>query len=156
MSKPLVPARASGRAATAQRAASAQRARIAAGDGACTDRALAQRLGMTHPHVAELFDPDGGKALALGDLAALPRALAEDILVAELAALTSDRADVATRDTFDGVAIVLGEALSGLRSDLAKDGREDEHERHAAALRRMALICLRGADACQRRAGGSR
>lgn len=156
MSKPLVPARVAARAASAGRRAACQRARIAQGDGSCTDRALAPRLGMTHPHVAELFDPDSAKTLDIGDLGVLPRALAEDILVAELAALTSDRADVATRDTFEGVAIVLGKGLETYRADLAADGHEDEHEKHAAALRRMALICLRGADACQRRAGGSR
>lgn len=153
--KTLVPARVAAGAAVATRAAGVQRALVASGDGACTDRALGERWGMAHHHVAELLDPASGKALTLRDLAASPRSFHEGVLVTELAALYAE-GDPSARNSLDRVTVELGAATRALIDDVAADGREDEHARHAAALRKIAAIALRGAASAERRSGGAR
>ena len=103
----------------------AQKAVIARGEGAATDRAIAKRWEISHPAVAAFGDPTSGVAIALGDVMALPRELALEVLVGAIAALDAG-ADVQTRDGLDRVAIELGAGVARLHRDLA-DGREDEY-----------------------------
>lgn len=118
--------------------------------GAATGTALAARFGVTHSAIDRLADPASGHALTLGDLLAMPRDLAADVLIAALAHL-DEGADVSARDTLDSITIDLGVALDDLRRDL-RDKREDEHATHGAAFRKLASTALRGAAACGRRA----
>jgi hypothetical protein len=150
MSKPLATPRIQGRALAAA-AFRAAREALSAVDDSTTGRAIAKRWGVDHSIVDRWADPTSGVALALGDLLAMPRPLAVATLMGSLA-LLSRGDDTPTRDTCDGIAILLGEAIQGLKRDLA-DGREDEHQRHAAMLERIAAIALKGAAACRRRAG---
>jgi hypothetical protein len=150
MSKPLATPRIQGRALAARLFRVARKA-VAGVDDSATGRAIAKRWEIDHANVDHWSDETSGVALTLGDLLAMPRPLALATLTGACAAL-SEGDDIPTRDTCDGIAILLGKALDGWRSDLA-DGREDEHARHAAALERIATIALRGAAACRRRAG---
>lgn len=145
----LHPSRVAGRAIAAGLMRAAQNALVARGDGCATGRAIAVRWGITHAVVDRMGDPTSGVAITLGDVLALPRELARQVLAGALAAL-DDGTDVPTRDSLDRVAIELGAAVARLHQDLA-DGREDEHQVHAAALRRIAAIALRGAASCDRR-----
>lgn len=149
-SRTLHPARVAGRSIAASLMRAAQKALVERGDGCATGRAIAQRWGVTHAVVDRMGDPTAGVAIALGDVLALPRELARQILAGALAAL-DDGTDVPTRDSLDRVAIELGAAVARLHQDLA-DGCEDEHGVHATALRRIAAIALRGAASCDRRA----
>lgn len=146
----LHPSRVSGRALAAGILLSAQRALVARGNGEATGRAIAQRWGLAHTSVDRMGDPKSGVAIALGDVLALPRELARQVLAGALAAL-DDGGDVPTRDSLDRVAIELGAGVARLHQDLA-DGTEDDHAVHATALRRIAVIALRGAASCDRRA----
>lgn len=146
------PLRVAARAVAARCFRSARDAAVARGNGAATGTALAARFGVTHSAIDRLADPASGHALTLGDLLAMPRDLAADVLIACLAHL-DEAADVSARDTIDSLAIDLGEALADLRRDL-RDGREDEHADHAAAFRRLSALALRGAAAAGRRAVG--
>lgn len=152
MSKLLATPRTAGRALAARvfRAAREAVAAVAAVDDSTTGRAIAKRWDIDHAVVDRWADPTSGVALTLGALLAMPRSLAVATLTGSLAAL-SDGGDVPTRDTCDGVAILLGETVAGLKRDLA-DGREDEHARHAAMLEKIAAIALKGAAACRARA----
>jgi len=149
-SRSLHPARVAGRSIAAALVKSAKEALVARGDHSATGRAIAQRWGISHAVVDRMGDPTSGVAIALGDVLALPRELARQILTGALATLDDGTADVPTRDSLDRVAIELGAAVARLHQDLA-DGREDEHATHAAALRRIAAIALRGAASCDRR-----
>lgn len=140
------------RAAAAELFERAQKAVIARGEGSATDRAIASRWDISKTAVADYGDPTSGVAIALGDVLALPcRELARQVLVGALAALDQG-GEVQTRDSLDRVAIELGAAVAQLHRDLA-DGREDEHDAHAAAFTRIATIALRGAASCGRRGG---
>ncbi len=149
-SRTLHPSRIAGRSLAATILRNAREALVARGDASATGRTIAHRWGISHAIVDRMSDPTSGVAIALGDLLAMPRALAIEVLTGSLAAL-DEGADVATRDSLDRVAIELGVAIQAYHSDIA-DGHEDEHSRHAAHLRRIAGIALRGAAACARRA----
>lgn len=147
----LHPARVQGRALAATILRTAREALVARGDHSATGRAIAGRWGVSHTAVDRYSDPASGVAVALGDVLAMPRALAVEVLTGALAAL-DEGGDVPTRDSLDRVAIELGVAIQAYHHDIA-DGREDEHQRHAAHLRKIAGIALRGAAASARRAG---
>lgn len=150
MNKPLATTRTEGRALAARIFRAARKA-VAGTDDSASGRAIAERWDIDHANVDRWADETSGVALAFGDLLAMPRSLALATLTGAIAAV-SDGADVPTRDTCDGVAILLGETVAGLKRDLA-DGSEDEHARHAAMLEKIAAIALKGAAACRRRAG---
>lgn len=144
--------RVAGRALAAGLASSAQLARIAAGDGSCTHSAIAKRFALTdHSAVGPWFDAASGKAIAFGDVLALPRSLARDILLRALGAL-EDGEGPSTRDTLDRIGIELGHGLHDYLDDL-RDGTEDELAKHEANLVRVATVALRGVLAIQRRRG---
>lgn len=150
----LHPLRVSARAVVAGLFRAAKNAAVARGNGAATGVAIAARFGVTHAVIDRLADPSSGNALALGDLLAMPRDVATDVLMGALAHLDDD-SDVSARDTIDSLTVDLGVALDDLRRDL-RDKREDEHATHAAAFRRLAGLALRGAAAAARRAEGGR
>ena len=149
MSKSLATPRVTGRALAA-RLFRAARKSVAGTDDSASGHAIAERWDIDHANVDRWSDETSGVALAFGDLLAMPRSLALATLTGALAALC-DGSDVPTRDTCDGVAILLGETVAGLKRDLA-DGSEDEHTRHAAMLEKIAAIAIKGASACRRRA----
>ena len=153
----LCPSRVTCGAFAARLAADAQRVLVARGEGAYTDHAIARRLGITHAAVAKLFDPESGVAITLRDAFAAGDAFAEELALAMLAHVRGKReGDTTARDAVAHVTIELGVACSALQRDLA-DGHEDDHAVHAAHLRKIAGIALRGAAACARRAlGGGR
>ena len=138
----LHPSRVAGRCIAAGAAGSAQQSRVARGDGAATDSAIARRWGLSHTAVARLFDPSSGVSIALGDVLALPRELGRDILVRCLGALEEGEGP-APRATLSQLTIELGRAVEDLERDLA-DGHLDEHERHRAHLCRIGSLALRG------------
>jgi len=126
---------------------------VARGNKDATLRKLARSLKLSHTSLERMADPRSGRGVMVDLVMSLPRDLAVDVLVALLAQLDDD-SQVSTRDTLDAIAIDLGVAIQRLKTDLA-DGREDEHADHAAAMRRIVSLALRGAAACMRRAGGA-
>lgn len=151
----LCPSRVQGRGTGALLLAAARHALVARGDCSATGRAIALRFGISHAAVDRWSDPTSGVAVALGDVLAMPRALAVEVFVGALAAL-DEGADTTASRAVAHVTIELGVACSALQRDLA-DGHEDDHAVHAAHLRKIAGIALRGAAACARRAlGGGR
>lgn len=136
------PSRVAGRATAAGGASSAQAACIARGDGSATDSAIGRRWGVSRAFVARLFDPSSGVAIALGDVLALPRELARDILVRALGALEEGEGPQ-PRATLAQLTIALGRAVEDLERDLA-DGRMDDIERHRGHLCRIGSLALRG------------
>jgi hypothetical protein len=124
---------------------------VARGNKAATLRKLGKLLRLSHTTMERIADPRSGRGVMVDLVLSLPRDLAVDVLVALLAMLDEGAADVSTRDTLDAIAIDLGVAIHRLKRDLA-DGREDEHADHAAAMRRIVLLALRGAAACAGRA----
>lgn len=124
---------------------------VAAGKRGATQRAVAGRLGVSHTQV-QRWCGDGDPAVTLGDILAMGAEVARPVLVRALASLDGASGG-STRDSLDGVAIELGQAVQGLHADLA-DGREDHPAQHAAALERIAAIALRGSLAARRRAEG--
>lgn len=149
----LAPARMSWRAAAAGVFDRCVREAVARGNKAATLRRLGKRLGLSHTSMERLADPRSGRGLMVDVVMALPPPLAADVLVALLATLDGD-ARVSARDTLDAIAIDLGVAIAALKRDLS-DGREDEHADHAAAMRKIVALALRGAAAATRRAGGA-
>lgn len=149
MSKPLATTRTEGRALAARCFRAGREAVAGTCDGA-SGRAIAERWDIHHSNIDHWSDETSGVAITLGDLLAMPRPLAQATLARALAALSEGK-ETPTRDSCDGVAILLGETLAGLRRDLA-DGSEDEHDRHGAALEQIATIALIGAAGCRRRA----
>jgi hypothetical protein len=103
---------------------------------------------------AHVFAGDArAAAITIRDTLAAGDSLAEEVALAILAYVHGKRAAaVLTRDSLDRIAIELGVAIAAYHHDIA-DGREDEHHRHAAHLRKIAGIALRGAAACARRGG---
>ena len=137
----------------AEIAATAQDTLVSRGESAYTDRAISIRLGISHTAVARFFDKASGVAITIRDTLAAGDSLAEEVALAILAYVHGKRAAaVLTRDSLDRIAIELGVAIAAYHHDIA-DGREDEHHRHAAHLRKIAGIALRGAAACARRGG---
>jgi hypothetical protein len=136
----LHPSRVQARALVAQLAAAAQRARVAAGDGSCTDGALARRwtLAKESRAIAALFDPESGHALTLGDTLALPRDLARDILMRALASL-DDGDGPGADETLAHLTIRLGQSTADLMRDRLDDGVVNEHQRHADNFAAAAL-----------------
>lgn len=146
----LHPARVAGRAIAATLLRAARESLVSRGDHSATGRCVAHRWGISHAVVDRMSDPASGVAITLGDVLALPRDLARQVLTGALAALDDAAPEVPTRDSLDRVAIELGAGVARLHRDLA-DGVEDEHHAHAATLRRIAAIALRGAASCDRR-----
>lgn len=148
------PLRVQARRLAAALAAAAQTTRVAAGDGACTDRALAKRFALGSKNgVAAWFDPESGAAVALGDVLALPRELAREILLRALAALEEGDGpapDVSMAD----LASRLGLIADGIQRDRADDGRLNDHARHRDNFAAAALVAVRGYLAADRRARG--
>lgn len=138
----LAPDRVLMRATVAQLLSDAIRARVAAGDGACTMRAIARRMKTSHTHVERWASADSGRAIALGDLMAMPRDLARETLVRCLGVLEPS-GGTGARDTLDAITVALGVAVSDLARDLA-DGRMDEPEKHRTHLCRIGGLALRG------------
>ena len=150
------PIRVAGRKAAAEILAAAQAAVHSRGDDAVTFRCIGRRWGnpkpISHRAIGALFDSRTGKAIAFGDVLALPKELAREVLMRAFASLDGD-AGPGTRDTLDAIAIDLGVALDAYRKDLAKDGREDEHATHGSNLLRIATLAMRGYLNTQRKAG---
>lgn len=146
--------RVAGRKLAAEILAAAQQAVHARGDGSVTDRALGMRWGngkpVSHRAIAAFFDPESGHAMALGDVLALPKELAREVLVRAIVSL-DEGGGPGTRDTLDAVGIQLGVALDAYRRDLA-DGSEDDHATHAANLARVMTLAARGYLTSQRKA----
>ena len=138
----LHPSRVRGRLLAKTLAAAAQQACLARGDDACTDGALGRRLGIARQQVARLFETADAKPLHLGDLFALPRELAREILVRAIGAL-EDGAGPGPRVTLAQLTIELGRAVEDLERDLA-DGRIDDTARHKAHLCKIGTLALRG------------
>lgn len=152
--KNVAPERMAGRSLAAQLAASAQDARVRAGDRSCTDRALARRWHCHHDRIAALFRSASGASIAFGDILALPRELARDVLVRALAALDENADGPGTEESVYRLVIEIGEAVKALMADLASGGRVHNHARHAASFARIAAIALRGQSAAERAAQG--
>jgi len=150
MSEELAPLRVVARRAVARTLRSALDALVGQGHKSATQRAVAKRLDVSHTHLARLL-VDGSPAVAAGDIAAMGSTVERAYLLARLAEIDSS-ADGSVRSTLDRVTVELGAATSALIADVAADGREDEHLRHAAALEKIAGIALRGAGAAKRRA----
>lgn len=140
--KSLAPSRVQGRARAASLFAEAARACVARGAQAATLRAVAHRLEVSHTQVERWADPLAGRALALGDVLALPRELAREILGRCLASLEEPES-AAPRRTLAEITIALGRAVHDLEGDLA-DGRMDDRETHRAHLCRIGTLALRG------------
>ena len=104
----LHPARVQGRALAATLLRTAREALVARGDHSATGRAIAGRWGVSHTAVDRYSDSTSGVAVAFGDVLAMPRVLATEVLTGALAAL-DEAADVPTRESLDRVAIELGE-----------------------------------------------
>jgi hypothetical protein len=136
------------RIAAARLASLAQAARVAAGDASCTDADIAKRWGLRSDRgVARFFDPESGKAIAFGDVLALPPELARDILTRALAALDEN----VTTESVERLALRLGHAMGVLMDDLA----HDKHARNADSFARIAAIALRGHLAAIRKAAAA-
>lgn len=88
-SRTLHPSRVAGRSLAAGILRSAQRALVERGDGAATGHAIARRWGISHTSVDRMGEPTSGVAIALGDVLALPRELARQVLAGALAALVA-------------------------------------------------------------------
>ena len=73
----------------------AREALVARGDASATGRAIAHRWGISHAIVDRMSDSTSGVAIALGDLLAMPRTLAIEVLTGALASL-DESADVPT------------------------------------------------------------
>ncbi len=149
------PLRQKGRALAARLLASAQSARVTAGDRACTDRAIARYWGQGSPDkISKLFRPTSGKHMVFGDVLALPREFARDILIRALAAIDEGTQEPAPQDTVYKLGIELGEAMRVLMVDLANGGKPQNHGRYATGFARIAAIALRGQSAAERAAQG--
>lgn len=148
------PTRVQGRRNAARICAEAQSARVAAGDGACTDGAIKKRFVVaSKTAVAAWFDPESGKAIAFGDVLALPLELARDTLLRALASLEEGDGpspEIALGD----LAIKLGQIAQGIHADRADDGRINDHTRHADSFSAAAVVATRGYLAASRRARG--
>jgi hypothetical protein len=151
----LAPIREKGRVLAARILAAAQAERVRAGDRGCTDRALVRYWQLrSHAQVAAFFRPTSGKAMYFGDVLALPRELARDVLVRALAALDEPSATPGPEESIYQLVIEIGEAVKALTTDLAGGGRIHNHARHAASFARVAAVALRGQQAAERLAEG--
>lgn len=123
----------------------------------CTDRALAARWGLkSHHPISDLFNPASGKALALGDVLALPKELARAILVAALAALEDEtQTDADPSETLAEITVAIGKAFEALKADANDNGKYDEPTAHASRLGRIAALALRGQRMAQRMVAGT-
>jgi len=92
--------------------------------------------------------------MAFGDVLALPRELARDILTRALAAIDEGTQEPAPQDTVYKLGIELGEAMRVLMADLANGGKPQNHGRYATGFSRIAAIALRGQSAAERAAQG--
>jgi hypothetical protein len=141
----LAPIRVRWRARAAQLVATAQTACVAAGDRACHDRAIARQWELgSHDKVAQFFSPTSGKAIAFGDVLALPRALTRGILTRALASLDEDT----IAESVERLAFKLARDMGALMDDLA----HDRHVGLADAFARIAAIAMRGHLAAVRKA----
>jgi hypothetical protein len=153
---PFHPLRSAGRARAADLAAKAQTARVRGGDSACTDRAIAKRFALSkHQQIGAWFDPESGVAVALGDVLALPRELARDILLRALASLEEGDGP-APEIALGDLAIKLGLIADGIQRDRQEDGVVNDHARHADRFVAAATVAVRGYLAAARRAGVAR
>jgi hypothetical protein len=153
----LHPLRVQGRAKAAEIGAEAQAARVDSGDAACTDRAIARRfcLSKSGAPVAAWFDPQSGHAVTLGDVLAMPRDLAREILARAFAALEGDEGPSAEASMGD-LAITLGEIAADIRRDRADDGKVNDHRAHADNYARAVSVAMRAYAAEAKRAGGGK
>lgn len=142
-SKRLHPLRTKGRVLAAAVGAEAQAARCQAGDDACSDRAIALRLGLNKNVPASWFRPTSGVGIALGDVLALPRELAREILTRAFASL-DEGGGPDEQATTANLTIALGKAVEALSEDFHDDGKVNQHARHAANFARIATIATRG------------
>lgn len=150
------PLRVQGRRRAAEVAAAAQATRHAAGDDAVTDRSIAKRFALgSKTAVAAWFDPESGHAIALGDVLALPRELAREILLGALAAL-EDGDGPAPDVSMADLASRLGLIADGIQRDRADDGVINDHARHRANFSAAAVVAVRGVLAAERRMRGGR
>jgi hypothetical protein len=151
----MAPIREKGRAIAARILSSAQAERVRVGDRGCSDRALARHWQIkSHLRIATLFRPTSGKAIAFGDVLALPREFARDVLVRALASLDEQSAGPGPEESVYRLVIEIGEAVKALMSDLASGGRVHNHTRHATSFARIAAVALRGQHAAARLAEG--
>ncbi len=108
----------------------------------------------SHHSVGDLLDPDTGKAVALGDVLALPnKAMARGILLRALAALEDGDGPTASECLGD-LVIEAGEATAMLRRDRLDDGRENNYPAHREHFARLATTATRGYLAADRRCKG--
>lgn len=115
----------------------------------CVDEA-AEPVGVGGSHTQQCGDHHQEERGEQGDAVHEPT-VERAYLLTRLAEIDSS-ADGSVRSTLDRVTVELGAATSALIADVAADGREDEHLRHAAALEKIAGIALRGAGAALRTA----
>jgi len=139
---PLHPSRVAGRSLSASLLRSAREALTARGDASGTGRALARRWAISHAVVDRWCDPTSGTSVALGDVLAMPRDLAREVLVRALASL-EDASEPSPRRTLAEITMALGRAVEDLERDLV-DGRMDEGDKHRAHLCRIGTLALRG------------
>ena len=137
----LSPRRVRGRSLAASLFAEAQQS-FALRDDSCSDEKIAQHLGVTDTTVLRWGRPQSGLPLQFGDVLALPRALAREVLVRALGAM-EEGTGPGPRDTLDRITIELGQAVADLQRDLV-DGRMDDPARHSAHLCRIGSLALRG------------
>lgn len=130
------------RATAATLCAAAQTALVGGGNQACTDADLGRRFGISPAAVAKWFDPCSGVALTLGDLLAMPKAIAREVLVRALASLDDD-GPADTRASLDRITVELGAAVHAFATDMA-DGKLDDPAAVDVRLTRIAVTAMRG------------
>lgn len=117
-------------------------------DASLSNEMLAGRWAISDTHIERLFNPESGVAMAFGDLLALPKSLAIDVLTAALAWLDAQGGDArrepSTPDTLMDISIALGKACEAYRADEGDNGRIDSPDVHAKHLGRIAALALRG------------